>query len=101
LGAVFYGPYVDLEAGSYLFHLELEVDNPCDFVVEITSNFGVNKLSEYKVNNTVVLTDKLHLNNPEHNVEIRLINNTFPSPVTKVKVTTITLGSLPIPRIEP
>ncbi|WMT43333.1 hypothetical protein RE628_14465 [Paenibacillus sp. D2_2] len=69
MGAVFYGPYVDLEVGSYLFNLELEVDHPCDFVVDITSNFGTNKLLEYKVTHSIVLTDNLHLDSP--NITLR------------------------------
>ncbi|MDZ5606268.1 glycosyltransferase [Bacillus pseudomycoides] len=94
IGAVFYGPYVHLAEGSYVFNLELEVDHPCDFVIEITSNLGTTKLLEYKVNNSIVLTDNLHLNNPEYNVEIRLINNTFLPQVTRVKVKTITLSKV-------
>lgn len=78
-GAVFYGPYIELESGWYTLNIELETMGNLNFTVDLVSNMGTKIIMAHTANDSLELMYRFYLPVPESNFEVRLINNTvFP-----------------------
>jgi SAM-dependent methyltransferase len=76
-GFVFYGPYVALEPGTYLFQCRLEVAGQGSFRMDLTADCGTKLLWDLNFTESVQVDHTFHVPAGIRDVEIRLYKHTL------------------------
>lgn len=71
-GYLFYGPYINYNAGHYLFTCHIETKGNTHYFLNISSSKGKNILWHKKFNQSIKIEERIHFATPQDNVEIRL-----------------------------
>ncbi|HBI03717.1 MAG TPA: hypothetical protein DDY49_06780 [Paenibacillaceae bacterium] len=71
-GYLFYGPYINYNAGRYLFTCHIETKGDAEYLLNISSNKGENILSYKKFIHSIKIEEIIHFTTPQENVEVRL-----------------------------
>ncbi|RWX78757.1 hypothetical protein EPK99_09210 [Neorhizobium lilium] len=74
-GWMFFGPGIDLDAGSYLVEIEIRCLNPTDrLILDVTTDVGLNKLLEIKTVGDVVVALAFDVSSHHGKIEVRCVN---------------------------